>query len=91
MIEKKRLKIEYGGSKFWLIFWVIFFFPIAFVLLLTGGRYTNHGETHSIEYDGSVFWLGFWTMVCFPICFILLAINGISLVSEKADQIPAQL
>ena len=78
VMNDKRFKLHYRGSLFWLIFWVIVFFPIAFVLLLTASTFQINQTTYNLEYDGSRFWLGFWVLVFFPVAFILLFMNGLS-------------
>ncbi|MDP1880219.1 MAG: hypothetical protein Q8K60_04695 [Parachlamydiaceae bacterium] len=78
-----RFKIHYRGSTFWLIFWLIVFFPIAFVLLLTAFGVEAGDKIYKIEYDGSRFWLGFWVPVFFPVAFLLLFINGLFITEEK--------
>ena len=78
-----RFKIQYHGSIVWLIFWLIVFFPIAFVLLLTDISFeVNHTHYH-LRYSGSRFWLGFWVLAFFPVAFLLLFLNGLSIVIEK--------
>jgi hypothetical protein len=71
-----KIKLHYPGSKGWLIFWAIVLFPVAFVLLLTAGRFEMNGQNYSVTYDGSRGWLAFWTVAFFPIAFILLLLNG---------------
>jgi len=74
-----EFKLDYPYSYFWLIFWVIVFFPVALVLLLTGAAFTSEGKRYAIKYGGSRGWLAFWTLVCFPVTFILLLLNGFSI------------
>lgn len=75
---ESRFKLHYRGSLFWLIFWLIIFFPIAFVLLLTASSIDTAESTYNFQYDGSRGWLCFWVLVFFPIAFLLLFINGYS-------------
>jgi len=81
----KITKMHYRGSIFWLIFWVIFFFPIALALLLTASSFQLNQTTYDITYGGSRFWLGFWVLCFFPIAFLLLFLNGISVRVEQLD------
>jgi hypothetical protein len=81
----KCAKIHYRGSLFWLIFWLIIFFPIAFVLLLTSSRFELNQTVYTLQYDGSRFWLCFWVLVFFPLAFLLLFVNGVSVKVERAD------
>lgn len=74
----KNFKLHYHGSLFWLIFWLIVFFPIAFVLLLTDSSFAVNDTVYHFKYDGSRFWLCFWVLVFFPVAFLLLLINGLS-------------
>jgi hypothetical protein len=70
-------RVHYEGSWFWLIFWAIFFFPIALVLLLTKWSAEGNGKRIDCEYNGSRFWLGFWTLFFFPITIVLLINTGL--------------
>lgn len=80
-------KLHYRGSVFWLIFWCIFFFPIAFVLLLTAFSFDVNEKSYNITYEGSRFWLGFWVLVFFPVAILLLLINGLGIsIEDKYDQ-----
>ena len=80
-----NFKLHYNGSFFWLIFWLIIFFPIAFVLLLTDSSFRVNDTVTHLKYGGSSFWLGFWVLVFFPVAFILLLLNGLSITQEKLD------
>lgn len=77
-----KLKVNYGGSTFWLIFWIFVFFPVALVLLFTGGRVELGNKIYYSRYEGSRNWLCFWVIFCFPIAFILLLVNGIALFTD---------
>lgn len=86
-VQTSTFKIKYDGSIFWLIFWLIVFFPIAFVLLLTATSFEANRTTYHLRYAGSRFWLGFWVLVFFPVAFLLLFINGLSITVEtKTNQ-----
>lgn len=84
-IDTKKFKIHYRGSLFWLIFWLIIFFPLAFVLLLTATSFEINRTTYNLDYDGSRFWLGFWMLVFFPVAFLLLFLNGLTLTINKDE------
>jgi len=73
-MEVARLRYPY--SKFWLIFWVIFFLPIALVLL---SRLESVSPTsvQKWKYKGARFWLYFWAILFFPIAILLLILNGV--------------
>lgn len=75
----KKLKLHYRFSLFWPIFWGIFFFPIALVLIFTGSDFLQGDKIYRFRYDGSRFWLCFWTLLFFPIAFILFFLNGFSI------------
>ena len=77
-MKESRYKLTYRGSLFWLIFWLIVFFPIAFVLLLTASAFNFNKKIYNLQYDGSRFWLCFWVLVFFPVAFLLLFLNGFS-------------
>ncbi|MFH1016580.1 MAG: hypothetical protein V1798_00180 [Pseudomonadota bacterium] len=83
-----HFKLQYSGSKFWLIFWAIFLFPVAFVLLAMRGRFESPDRTVHVEYPGSVFWLAFWALVFFPVAVVLLVLNGITFVKEDLPTEP---
>lgn len=74
----KGIKLNYRGSFFWLIFWIIFFFPIALALLFTACSFDINDKSYIFEYDGSRFWLGFWVLFFFPIAFLLVFLNGVT-------------
>jgi hypothetical protein len=86
-MKETRFKLHYRASKFWLVFWCIFCFPIALVLLLTASAYTVNQTIYNLKYDGSRFWLCFWVFVFFPIAFILLFLNGFSARTEKPEAV----
>lgn len=75
----QKMKIHYRGSLFWLIFWVIIFFPIGVVLFFLSADYVKDGIAHRLQYDGSKFWLCFWMLIFFPIAFLLFFLNGFSI------------
>lgn len=77
-MAERKFKLDYRGSVLWLIFWVIFFFPIALVLLLTTSTFEISNTVYHLDYEGSRFWLCFWTLVFFPVAFILLFANGLN-------------
>lgn len=79
----QNLKVIYRGSLFWLIFWILFFFPIALVLFFTATDYIKNGATYHLEYNGSRFWLCFWVLFFFPIAFLLFFLNGFSINSSE--------
>ncbi len=74
VMEEARLK--YPHSKFWLIFWLILFFPIGLVLLSQLELVSPTG-IKKWEYRGIRFWLYFWAILFFPIAFLLLLLNGV--------------
>lgn len=80
-MTEKKIRVDYVGSRGWLIFWVIIFFPVALVLLATSGRFELNGQAYFVRYDGSRNWLCFWVIVLFPVAFILLLLNGVTLMS----------
>jgi TRAP-type mannitol/chloroaromatic compound transport system permease small subunit len=84
-MKETRVKLNYRGSLFWVIFWLIFFFPIAFVLLLTASSFEFNQTTYNLQYNGSRFWLCFWVLIFFPIAFVLLFVNGFSANIQQQD------
>lgn len=84
-MSESSFKLHYKGSLVLLIFWIIVFFPIALVLLLTACSFELNRTTYTLQYNGSRFWLAFWVLVFFPIAFLLLFINGYSATVHKPD------
>lgn len=78
----QKVKIHYSGSKAWLVFWFIVFFPVGIVLLATAMDFDLNGTHYAIRYDGSRGWLAFWTLAFFPVAIILGLLNGISVGTE---------
>ena len=81
-MKETRFKLQYTGSKFWLIFWFIICFPVALVLLMTSSACQVNHTTYHFNYEGSRFWLCFWTIFFFPIAFVLLFVNGVSALAK---------
>ncbi len=75
-MQSDRFQIRYIRSKFWLIFWILIFFPIGLVLLLNHTELVFGERVFKIEYNGSRFWLFFWAMVFFPVMVLLFLFNG---------------
>jgi len=75
-MQTKTYRIHYSGSKFWMIFWLLIFFPIGLVLLATHMRVVSHHKEIHFEYQGARFWLYFWALFFFPIMLFLLVFNG---------------
>ena len=69
-------QLKYPHSKFWLVFWMIFFLPIGLVLL-TNLESVSPTEIKKWEYKGARFWLYFWAILFFPIAILLLILNGV--------------
>ena len=82
-MQNSSVKVDYKGSLFWLIFWIIFFFPIALALFFTSSTFVLNDTTYTFVYNGSRFWLCFWILVFFPLAFLLLFLNGASVTTEK--------
>ncbi|HSX04259.1 MAG TPA: hypothetical protein VLG76_05975 [Rhabdochlamydiaceae bacterium] len=80
VVEEARLK--YPHSKFWLIFWLILFFPIGLVLL-SQLELVSQAGIKKWEYRGERFWLYFWAILFFPIAFLLLLLNGVLVKSPR--------
>lgn len=81
----EQAKIKYKGSFLVLIFWAIFLFPVAAVLILSQSEFTLDAKTYSVLYDGSIGWLCFWSVVCFPIAIALAVVNGFSVKVNSRD------
>lgn len=81
----KKIKLNFNGSAFWLIFWTLLFLPVALIIFITGLEYEKSGMTYRLNYEGSDFWLYFWTIVFFPIAAVLAMINGFSIVENPAS------
>ncbi|MCB0271775.1 MAG: hypothetical protein KDD46_02040 [Bdellovibrionales bacterium] len=81
MLEKFSFKVD--ASLFWIIFWAIFFFPIALLLLFLNGEFSSTDHRYYIDYNGSTFWLCFWMIIFFPISILLIMFNGLTLCKES--------
>lgn len=81
---EKKLELHYEGSSFWLIFWLILFFPLGLVLLLTQTSFSTNKTSYGFKYKGRFLWLYFWTLMFFPIALVLLFLHGCFMM--KADQ-----
>ncbi len=79
----KKIHIKYSHSKFWLIFWILLFFPIGLVLLLSHAQIVSGSRKIKMEYDGSRFWLFFWALVFFPVAVLLFLFNGAFVASSR--------
>lgn len=90
-MTKKSVGMNYHGSLFWLIFWMILFFPIGLALLFTSFSYNSDNQTHTVVYQGSRFWLCFWLLLFFPIGLLLLVLNGFVITIEPANEDKPQI
>ena len=84
-MSNTNFKLNYKGSFGWLIFWLVIFFPIAIVLLLTASSFKVNNKIYNLTYGGSRGWLCFWFVVFFPIAIVLLFINGFSITKEDLN------
>jgi len=82
----KKFHIKYSHSKFWLILWILLFFPIGLILLLSHSQVVFGGRKVKMEYDGSRFWLFFWALVFFPVAILLLVFNGAFVRTSRGNQ-----
>jgi hypothetical protein len=82
-VTERKIKIQYGGSIPWLVFWAIIWFPAALILIATSGKFDLEGKTHFIRYDGSRGWLIFWVIIMFPIAILLMLLNGVALITQN--------
>lgn len=78
-MNERKFKINYHGSLFWLIFWMVIFFPIGLTLLFTDSTIETTHNIYDFRYSGSHFWLCFWILIFFPIAILLAFLNGISM------------
>ncbi|PIZ32490.1 MAG: hypothetical protein COY39_05315 [Alphaproteobacteria bacterium CG_4_10_14_0_8_um_filter_37_21] len=86
-VKMSSSSFKYRGSVFWLIFFLIIFFPIGLVLLMKNLARVKTSTTSYLEYGGSWKWVFFWAIFFFPIAFILLFFNGLSLIEEQCETI----
>lgn len=80
---KYQYPLSYDGNLLWPILFLIFFFPVGFLLLFFNGRYLKDGIKWGLNYRGSQGWLIFWTIIFFPIAIILGALNGFDVVGKS--------
>lgn len=83
--QKRKVHLSYSGSRFWVIFWAVIFFPVAVAMMATSFRFELDQTAYSLAYDGSRFWLCFWLVFLFPVAFVLLILNGFSIITEPAN------
>lgn len=72
----KEFCFKYSACTGWLIFWLIVFFPIGLVLLLSHLEVIAGGRRGKLRYNGSRFWLFFWALVFFPVSLLLCLFKG---------------
>ena len=82
---RKKVRLSYTGSRFWVIFWAVIFFPVAVTMLATNFCFELDQTSYSLGYDGSRFWLCFWLILFFPVAFVLLLLNGFSVVTAPVQ------
>ena len=75
-MSKERFQLKYDRSKFWLILWLVVFFPIAIVLALSHLKIVSGSRTYQMEYDGARLWLYFWALIFCPVLILLFVLNG---------------
>jgi hypothetical protein len=73
----------YGGNLFFLILFLIIWFPIGILLLMRNGSITKENSRFYLRYHGSWGWLYFWGFLFFPITVILLLVKGIDIIEEE--------
>jgi len=84
IINTRRVyPLKYDGSIFWLIFFLIFWPPLAFFLLLMNARFVKTDSIFYLRYRGSWGWVIFWAILLFPIAILIMAIRGADVVEEK--------
>ncbi len=81
-MTSSKFHIKYSHNKFWLIFWILIFFPIGLILLLSHAQIVSGSRRIKMTYDGSRFWLFFWAFFFFPIAILLLIFNGAFVTKE---------
>jgi hypothetical protein len=81
-MSRKKFRLKYSHSKFWLIFWIIAFFPIGLVLLLSHTEVISASYKVKAVYDGDRFWLFFWAFIFFPIAILLGLFKGSIIVDQ---------
>lgn len=87
MLEKYKMNLD--TNVLWIIFWAIFWFPIAVMLVFLSATFESPEHRYRLEYNGSIFWLGFWLIVLFPIAILLLMVNGLTLCKHDLQAIAA--
>lgn len=79
---KHRYPFQYRGNLFWLIFFLILFFPIAIVLIIKNAGIIKNKKYLALSYRGRYGWLIFWSIFFFPIAIILVILKGVDIVEE---------
>ena len=73
----------YSGNLFFLILFLIIWFPLGVLLLIKNGSISKENSRFYLKYHGSWNWLFFWVIVFFPIAVILLLIKGVDIIEEE--------
>lgn len=74
----------YSGNLFFLILFLILWFPIGILLLMRNGSITKKNSRFYLHYHGSWGWLYFWGLIFFPIAVILLLVKGTDVIEEES-------
>jgi hypothetical protein len=72
----ETFRFKYPFSKFWLIFWIIIYFPFALVLL-SRLEMVSSTQVKFWKYKGNRFWLYFWALFFFPFAILLAIFKGV--------------
>ena len=73
----------YSGNLFFLILFLIIWFPIGILLLMRNGSITKENSRFYLHYHGTWGWLYFWGFLFFPVAVILLLIKGVDVIEEE--------
>jgi hypothetical protein len=84
-METEKFKLMYHGSKPWVVFWAIVFFPLALAMLFVDTTLDLDGKSYQIHYSGSKNWLCFWIVFCMPVALVLLVVHGVSVSGRAAN------
>ena len=85
---KEKFGLKYKGSIFWLVVWMIVFFPIGLALVALNSEFDFGGKRYEAKYEGSQFWLLLWLICFFPIAILLIMFNGFSIERESITAAP---
>ncbi|HRD54823.1 MAG TPA: hypothetical protein PLC42_00325 [Parachlamydiaceae bacterium] len=79
---EKRVNFKYKGSYFWLVFWLLIFFPVSLTLVFLNTSFFVDNTSYRFNYEANRFWPLFWAFIFFPVTILLFILNGAFLITS---------